>query len=94
MLNYIPTLIALISYVTKYLPTVINVVKTVEEIAKNKTMTSLEKKQKALDLLDEVLNFTNLPEEKQKDIINFISGLIDMVVSVLNMKNFFNKAQH
>jgi len=89
MLGYLSLLVTLISYVTKYMPTIVKVVKKVEELSKYKQMTSAEKKQKALELLDEVLNFTSLPEDKQKDVINFVSGLIDAVVAVMNLKKSF-----
>ena len=82
------TLLKVISFlnlVVRYLPTVIKVVQDVEKLYKEKD--GQEKKRIAIGLLDEVLNITSLSEEKQKEILNFVSGLIDAVVAFLNLKN-------
>ncbi len=78
------TILGYISFVISYLPTVIKVVKYVEQ-AYSET-DGKKKKELALIALDEALNLSGLPEEKQKDIINFLSGLIDTVVAFLNLK--------
>lgn len=81
------TLLKIISFlnlVVRYLPTVIKVVQDVEKLYKEKD--GQEKKRIAIGLLDEALNITSLSEEKQKEIINFVSGLIDAVVAFLNLK--------
>ncbi|ABJ91430.1 hypothetical protein YS40_036 [Thermus phage phiYS40] len=78
-------IISFLNLVVQYLPTVIKVVQKVESLYKEKD--GKEKKRIAMDLLDEALNITSLSEEKQKEIVNFVSGLIDAVVSFLNLKN-------
>lgn len=81
------TLLKIISFlnlVVRYLPTVIKVVQDVEKLYKEKD--GQEKKRIAIELLDGALNITSLSEEKQKEITNFVSGLIDAVVAFLNLK--------
>lgn len=82
-------IISFLNIVVRYLPTVIKVVQDVEKLYKEKD--GQEKKRIAIGLLDEVLNITSLSEEKQKEIINFVSGLIDAVVAFLNLKKAWGK---
>lgn len=78
-------IVSFLNLVVKYLPTVIKVVQKVEALYKEKD--GKEKKEIAMELLDEALNITSLSEEKQKEIVNFVSGLIDAIVAFLNLKN-------
>ena len=63
-----------------YLPIVIRVVKEVENIYKEQD--GQKKKEIAINFLLEVVK---VPEQKQKDIKNLLSGLIDVVVAIFNM---------
>ena len=76
-------IVSFLNLVVKYLPTVIKVVQKVEALYKEKD--GKEKKKIAMELL--ALNINSLSEEKQKEIVNFVSGLIDAVVAFLNLKN-------
>lgn len=63
-----------------YLPVVIRVVREVEKIYTEQD--GQKKKEIAINFLLEVVK---VPEQKQKDIKNLLSGLIDVVVAIFNM---------
>lgn len=67
-----------------YLPIVIRVVKEVENIYKEQD--GQKKKEIAISFL---LQIIKVPEEKQKDIKNLLSGLIDVVVAIFNLTGIF-----
>ncbi|AZU97670.1 hypothetical protein PGDDIFCJ_00040 [Thermus phage YS40_Isch] len=78
-------IISFLNLAVQYLPTVIKVVQKVEDLYKEKDGKG--KKKIAMELLDEALDITSLSEDKQKEIVNFVSGLIDAVVAFLNLRN-------
>lgn len=87
VLKYANLVVSAISLVIKYVPTVLTVVKYVEEFYKEKD--GQEKKKIAMEMLEEILSHTNLSEDKKKNILNAVSGLIDLIVSTLNLKKLW-----
>lgn len=67
-----------------YLPVVIKVVREVERI--HAEQDGQKKKEIAISFL---LQIIKVPEEKQKDIKNLLSGLIDVVVAIFNLTGIF-----
>ena len=87
VIKYANLVVSAISLVIKYVPTVLTVVKYVEEFYKEKD--GQEKKKIAMEMLEEILSHTNLSEDKKKNILNAVSGLIDLIVSTLNLKKLW-----
>lgn len=86
-LKYANLVVSVISLVIKYVPTVLAVVKHVEEFHKEKD--GQEKKKIAMEMLEKILNLTNFSEDKKKNILNAVSGLTDLIVSMLNLRKLW-----
>ncbi|MEM0332863.1 MAG: hypothetical protein QXX30_00170 [Candidatus Aenigmatarchaeota archaeon] len=84
MLGNIVKIVQFFSLLVRYWSLINKVVRYVETF---KNLYGKEKKEKAMEIIFETIDTSNLNESKKKHLKNFLSALTDAIVAFLNMRN-------